>query len=62
MEEVASLADSLGGDIVDRLILNPVSLFSVLFALFIFYAAAMLMLLYSLSRSDLQRVLRLGDE
>ncbi|MCA9983498.1 MAG: ABC transporter permease, partial [Anaerolineales bacterium] len=56
------LADSLGGDIVDRLILNPVSLFSVLFALFIFYAAAMLMLLYSLSRSDLQRVLRLGDE
>jgi ABC-type antimicrobial peptide transport system permease subunit len=56
------LADSLGGDIVDRLILNPWSLLSVLFALLIFYAAAMLMLLYSLSRSDLQRVLRLGDE
>ena len=56
------LADSLGGDIVDRLILNPLSLLSVLLALLTFYAAAMLLLLYSLSRSDLQRVLRLGDE
>ena len=56
------LTDSLGGDIVDRLILDPASLLSVVIALLAFYALAMVLLLYSLSRTDLQRVLRLGDE
>ena len=56
------LSDSLGGDIVDRLIIDPVSLIGVIAALVTFYALAMGLLLYSLGRTDLQRVLRLGDE